>query len=320
MLVGPMKKRIALAGVVGFLIMLFIAVVIGIVGYQFYAAKVAELEELKGSKREVYVINKDITFTNEVTMSDVEIRQIDMKSVPNGAITNATQLSTLFSNKAYARIDLQQGLVLTEEMIYKDEIMDQDVRIQEINMVLLPSQLDEGDYIDIRLLLPTGNDYVVISKARVTKITEKTMWLNLDEIERLRMSSAIIESYLTEGALLYAIEYADAPQQEAAQVTYDVLRSVMDLLRVSPNIANEIDRNNIIALDDNYDNRRALFDSYIAEYKVTNTDEEGNEIADRLNEKISEQIKIQQEERMTKLEAAAAQAAADAANQSGKIR
>lgn len=315
MLVGPMKKRIALAGVVGFLIMFLITIVLVVIGYQLYAAKNAELEELRGSKREVYVLNKDIKFTNEVTMGDVEIRQIDMKSVPNGAITSPSQLSTLFSNKTYARIDLQSGTVLTEDMLYKDEIMDQDVRIQEINMVLLPSQLDEGDYIDIRLLLPTGNDYVVISKSRVKKITEKTMWLNLDEIERLRMSSAIIESYLTEGALLYAIEYADAPQQEAAQVTYDVLRSVMDLLRVSPNIANEIDRNNIIALDDNYDNRRALFDSYIAEYKVTNKDGEENTIADRLNEKISEQIKIQQEERMTKLEAAAAQAAANGAVQ-----
>lgn len=315
MLVGPMKKRIALAGIVGFLIMFLITIVLVVIGYQLYAAKNAELEELRGSKREVYVLNKDIKFTNEVTMGDVEIRQIDMKSVPNGAITSPSQLSTLFSNKTYARIDLQSGTVLTEDMLYKDEIMDQDVRIQEINMVLLPSQLDEGDYIDIRLLLPTGNDYVVISKSRVKKITEKTMWLNLDEIERLRMSSAIIESYLTEGALLYAIEYADAPQQEAAQVTYDVLRSVMDLLRVSPNIANEIDRNNIIALDDNYDNRRALFDSYIAEYKVTNKDGEENTIADRLNEKISEQIKIQQEERMTKLEAAAAQAAANGAVQ-----
>ena len=315
MLVGPMKKRIALAGVVGFLIMFLITIVLVVIGYQLYAAKNAELEELRESKREVYVLNKDIKFTNEVTMGDVEIRQIDMKSVPNGAITSPSQLSTLFSNKTYARIDLQSGTVLTEDMLYKDEIMDQDVRIQEINMVLLPSQLDEGDYIDIRLLLPTGNDYVVISKSRVKKITEKTMWLNLDEIERLRMSSAIIESYLTEGALLYAIEYADAPQQEAAQVTYDVLRSVMDLLRVSPNIANEIDRNNIIALDDNYDNRRALFDSYIAEYKVTNKDGEENTIADRLNEKISEQIKIQQEERMTKLEAAAAQAAANGAVQ-----
>lgn len=314
MLVGPMKKRIALAGVVGFLIMFFITVVLGIIGYQLYAAKVSELEELKGSKTSIYVLNKNIEFAKEVTMTDVEIRQIDNKSVPSGAITSISDAQTLL-NKAYARIDLQQGMVLTQDMVYKDEAIGQDERVQEINMVLLPSQLDEGDYIDIRFLLPTGTDYVVISKARVVKSTEKTIWLNLSEIERLRMSSAIIESYLTEGALLYAIEYSDAPQQDAAKETYDVLRSVRDILVVSPNITDQIEKNNEIVLDQDYETRRSTFDALIQGYKVKN--EEGNEIADRLNEKISERIKIQQEERAGKLEDAAAQAAANGAVQPG---
>ncbi len=316
MLVGPMKKRIALAGVVGFLIMFLITVVLAFLGYQLYAAKNKELEELRGSKSEVYTLKRDIAFTNEVTLQDLELRKIDNNSVPNGAITTSKQLGVVLGDKSFARIDLKSGTVLTEAMIYKDEKIEKDVRMQEFNMVLLPSQLDEGDYIDVRFLLPTGNDYVVVSKARVSKVTQQTMWLNLDEIERLRMSSAIIESYLTEGALLYAIEYSDAPQQEAAEVTYDVLRSVMDLLRINPNVASEIERNNLFVLDDNYDNRRNKFDGYVAPYLVKNTDEEENKVNDTLTEKISEQIRIQQEERMTKLEALAqAQAAAQAQQQ-----
>ena len=34
-----------------------------------------------------------------------------------------------------------------------------DLRTQEYNMIALPTTLAEGDYIDIRLTLPNGQDY-----------------------------------------------------------------------------------------------------------------------------------------------------------------
>ena len=52
------------------------------------------------------------------------------------------------------------GTVLSKEMIYEDEAeQGNDVRKQEYNMFVLPTDLQNGDYIDIRLMLPSGTDY-----------------------------------------------------------------------------------------------------------------------------------------------------------------
>ena len=60
------------------------------------------------------------------------------------------------------------GTVLSKEMIYEDESeQGNDVRKQEYNMFVLPTDLQNGDYIDIRLMLPSGTDYIVASKKRV---------------------------------------------------------------------------------------------------------------------------------------------------------
>lgn len=315
MVVGPMKRRMILSGLIGFMIMFVITIILGIVGYKLYDNQNKKIKELELSKKDVMIVNRDIESKEEVTKFDFTKKQIDAQSVPNGAILDELALSEVLGNKSYARIDLKQGMVLTGDMIYQEESMEKDIRIQEINTVLLPSQLEEGDYIDIRFMLPTGSDYVVISKARVIKATEKTIWLNLDEIERLRMSSANIESFLTEGTLLYAIEYADAPQQEPATVTYDVLTSVMSILRVSPNVADTIAKNNEILLDEGYTARREMFDLLVKDYLIRNTEEDKTIVSNKINEKISELIAEQQKEREAKLETVAAEEAAAAATQ-----
>ena len=49
-------------------------------------------------------------------------------------------------------------------MIKTGEMLLSDVRTQEYNMITLLSQLQTGDFVDIRLRLPSGQDYIVVSK------------------------------------------------------------------------------------------------------------------------------------------------------------
>ncbi len=42
-----------------------------------------------------------------------------------------------------------------------------DVRKQEYNVIVLPTQIQTGDYVDIRLSMPNGQDYIVASKKNV---------------------------------------------------------------------------------------------------------------------------------------------------------
>ena len=55
---------------------------------------------------------------------------------------------------------MNKNTVITLEMIAKsDETLTDDIRRQEYNCVVLPLDLETGDYIDLRLMLPNGQDY-----------------------------------------------------------------------------------------------------------------------------------------------------------------
>ena len=67
-----------------------------------------------------------------------------------------------------AKVDMKANTIITKELIAKgDNTIANDVRRQEYNTFVLPMDLTTGDYVDIRLMLPTGQDYIVISKKKL---------------------------------------------------------------------------------------------------------------------------------------------------------
>lgn len=48
-----------------------------------------------------------------------------------------------------------------------DDKTTADIRKQEYNTIILPTQIQSGDYIDVRLRLSNGVDYIVVSKKKL---------------------------------------------------------------------------------------------------------------------------------------------------------
>lgn len=111
-----------------------------------------------------------------------------------------------------------------------------DTREQEYNMIILPTYLQENDYVDIRLRLPSGEDYIVVSKKRAIDTNETTIWLHLSEQEILTLANAIVEAYQIVGAELYATTYVEPGIQGSATPTYVPSVSVIKLINSDPNI------------------------------------------------------------------------------------
>ena len=60
---------------------------------------------------------------------------------------------------------MNKNSIITIDMISKSsEKTTDDLRKVEYNMLVLPTQLATGEYVDIRLSLPSGQDYIVVSK------------------------------------------------------------------------------------------------------------------------------------------------------------
>ena len=57
------------------------------------------------------------------------------------------------------KVNVPAGTIVTKDMIVdtEDPVTGTD-RIQEYNMILLPSHLKNGDYVDIRMTLTNGQD------------------------------------------------------------------------------------------------------------------------------------------------------------------
>ncbi len=158
-------------------------------------------------------------------------------------VRNEKQYLELNSVPVVAKVTMQANTVLTRELVTSgDNTTSNDVRREEYNMIVLPSQLETGDYIDIRLVLPSGLNYIVVSKKEVTIPevsgipSENTIWVNLTEGEISLMSNAIVEAYRMDGAKLYANIYTEPGMQDAAIPTYTPSSAVAELIRANPNI------------------------------------------------------------------------------------
>ena len=168
-----------------------------------------------------------------------------------------------------AKVTMKKNTLITTELLSKsDNVVQDDVRKQEYNMIVLPMDLATGDYIDIRVMFPNGQDFIVVSKKEVEIPiiggidSDDTIWVNLSEDEILHMSCAIVDSAQVNGAKIYATKYTEAGMQNAATPTYPVNESTSKLLQNDPNIVqkamNEIsaryNNGNSVDLRNNYIN------------------------------------------------------------------
>ena len=142
-----------------------------------------------------------------------------------------------------AKITMKKNTVVTTECLSKgDNIVQDDVRKQEYNMIVLPTDLTTGDYIDVRVMFPNGQDYIAIAKKEVEipvidgAESTDTIWLKLSEDEILHMSCAIVDSAQVKGAKIYATKYTEAGMQNAATPTYPINESTSQLLQRDPNV------------------------------------------------------------------------------------
>ena len=141
-----------------------------------------------------------------------------------------------------SKIALGKGTAITPGMVTViSEQATNDLREQEYNMISLPADLKTDDTVDVRLRLPSGADYVVLSKKRVrvpnvgSNPTYSTVALNLNETEILVMSAAIIDAYKIQGSKLYINKYTDPGLQKASKITYIPSADALRVIDKDPN-------------------------------------------------------------------------------------
>ena len=236
MAMNPMQKKARTS----FLLGMFLTLIITGIVIAFLILQLSKLNQEKAAIKyqSVYVLSGDIT-SGDKLQGTGKFEQVPTNHVPNNAITGANQAQYL-TDITTAKIALRKGEILTTDMVNADGKGEtSDVRLQEYNMVVLPTQLAEGEYVDIRLRLPSGEDFIVLSKKYIEQANGDTIWVKVSEVEILTMSNAIVEAYIMQGSLLYATTYSDAGMQNQATPTYVPKQEVLSLISANPNIKAE---------------------------------------------------------------------------------
>ena len=195
----------------------------------------------------------------------------------------------LSESPVIAKVNMNKNSIITLDMVSKsDEKTTNDLRKVEYNMLVLPTQLATGEYIDVRLSLPSGQDYIVVSKKQVEipqiggVDSEDTIWLKLTEDEIITMNSAIVDAYKSLGATLKVVTYTEAGMQDAATPTYVPTGEVMELINSDPNIVQKAKNELVQRYMSSQDKVRGTINS-----TINSSGEEGQE---NLKTKIEESV------------------------------
>lgn len=215
-----------------------------------------------------------------------------------------------------AKVDLEPNTVLTSGLIQRsDEAVTDDLRKVEYNMILLPTQLTTGQYVDIRLRLPNGSDFIVVSHKEVTLPmvagvdSATTISMNLSELEILMLSGAILEAYQIEGSKLYAVEYVEPGLQESAISTYVISTEIFNTIKSDPNCveiaknalfdriynsSKDANGNTVYTMKDNESDKRQMLNNALQDNE--------DRAEDNISENLQKEIETMQEERQNYLE------------------
>ena len=240
MATNPMQRKARNSFLLGMLITLVITgLIIAFLAMQLLNIKKEQQKEVASSKK-VYILSQDVKSGETVDISLLKSKTVSSDVVPS----NAVSLSG--NEDVVAKVDLKANTILTSDLITEsDNKINNDTRIQEYNTIVLPINLEDGDYVDIRLSLPSGQNYIVVSKKKVEipdlggALSKDTIRLNLSEDEILSMSNAIYDAFKINGSKLEAVKYTDPGMQTAATPTYPVNAEVVALLKSDSNILKE---------------------------------------------------------------------------------
>lgn len=195
------------------------------------ASSDAMRDEMALNQRTVYVATANIMQGDQL----LEGTNIAMQTIYSGLDSTIYMTEDQVGYKALVNIPL--GDAVQTNMIGENDISS-DTREYEVDVVTLMTNQVNSDIVDVRIMFPDGSDYIVLSKKTISNLSldNSIFYTDLTEDEILRMASATIDAYQTEGAKLYTTRYVQPTLQDESIPFYPVKENVIDLIHSDPNI------------------------------------------------------------------------------------
>lgn len=237
MAVNPMQKKARNSFLLGMIITLIVCAIIGVILYIAVIGPENKASKEKGTATKAYALNRDVKSGQEITADMLSPINTYSNLIPQNYIDSTILTSVESGKKVVAKVDLYKNTILTASTVTTEEnTVTKDVRTMEYNMLTLPINLTIGDYVDIRITLPDGQDFIVIAKKEIKNIQGNTVTFDMSEADIVMLNSAIVESYIMKASNIYIAKYVEPGMQEKAANTYVPTAEVIRLIETDSNI------------------------------------------------------------------------------------
>ena len=237
MAVNPMQKKARNSFLLGMIITLIVCAIIGVILYIAVIGPENKASKEKGTATKAYALNRDVKSGQEITADMLSPINTYSNLIPQNYIDSTILTSVESGKKVVAKVDLYKNTILTASTVTTEEnTVTKDVRTMEYNMLTLPINLTIGDYVDIRITFPDGQDFIVIAKKEIKNIQGNTVTFDMSEADIVMLNSAIVESYIMKASNIYIAKYVEPGMQEKAANTYVPTAEVMRLIETDSNI------------------------------------------------------------------------------------
>ena len=274
MAVNPMQKKARNSFLLGMIITLVVCAIIGVILYIAVIGPENKASKEKGTETKAYALNRDVKSGQEITADMLSTINTYSNLIPQNYIDSTIVASVESGKKVIAKVDLYKNTILTASTVTTEEnTVTKDVRTMEYNMLTLPINLTIGDYVDIRITFPDGQDFIVIAKKEIKNIQGNTVTFDMSEADIVMLNSAIVESYIMKASNIYIAKYVEPGMQEKAANTYVPTAEVIRLIETDSNIVSTAKNELTSRFDANIRNQMNSTVNQYSEQGLTNVEE-----------------------------------------------
>lgn len=274
MAVNPMQKKARNSFLLGMIITLIVCAIIGVILYIAVIGPENKASKEKGTATKAYALNRDVKSGQEITADMLSPINTYSNLIPQNYIDSTILTRVESGKKVVAKVDLYKNTILTASTVTTEEnTVTKDVRTMEYNMLTLPINLTIGDYVDIRITFPDGQDFIVIAKKEIKNIQGNTVTFDMSEADIVMLNSAIVESYIMKASNIYIAKYVEPGMQEKAANTYVPTAEVIRLIETDSNIVSTAKKELTSRFDANIRSQMNSTVNQYSEQGLTNVEE-----------------------------------------------
>lgn len=229
----------------------------------------------------------DVYTVLEEGKQGLEVKQEDLALIqmPESLVGSSYILDPETVVGKYYKVNITHGVPITEDLLMQENI-DDTSREYDIVADVWPVGLKRGDYVDVEIIYPNGEKYIVMAKKRVESITGQSVKTFMNGTERYLYQAALVDYYLgmADGAQLRFTKYMQPGVQKTAQVYYAIPKNVITVMNMDPNIIEKANS----ALEES---RRSIIENsmqYIAQDKEKDTPKDWATGIQSVNSKLVE--------------------------------